>query len=155
MFSNCSQKFFVIAVAVIVAAMSVHQAEAAAPWFLIFHGKPLQDRIVLKIWHENQRLSLAVAEAINVSDRYLQDRPYIEMAYFWGPEWLSYPSDEASVKKLEPENGNQHGRFYPAYGAAEAVITFDKASGPLQRKITKDGLEILLKYGIPTRIDKR
>ena len=148
------RKLFILSVAVIVVASLGRQADAAAPWLVMFHGNLLQNRIVLKDWHENQRLTLSVAEAANVPDRDLQDRPYIEVAYFWGPDWVNYPSDEASLKKLEPQSGNQHGRFYPAYGDAEAIVTFEEASGPLKRKMTPAGLEILAKYGIPIRVAK-
>jgi hypothetical protein len=148
------RKLFILSIAVIVVASLGQQADAAAPWFVMFHGNLLQKRIVLTDWHENQRLMLSVAEAVTVADRDLQDRPYVDVAYFWGPDWVNYPTDEASVKKLEPQSGNQHGRFYPAYGAAEAIVTFEEASGPLQRKITPAGLEVLAKYGIPTRVGK-
>ena len=151
---NC-RTVFVFGVTMLFVAIAGYDAEAAAPWFVMFHGTLLQNRIVLMDWHENQRLTLSVAQAANISDRDLVDRPYIEVAYFWGPQWMSYPTDGTSLNKLEPQNGNQHGRFYPAYGAAEAVVTFDQASGPLKRKISQDGLEILTKYGIPARVDKR
>jgi hypothetical protein len=151
--SSC-RRLFVLGASLIAVAMLGQDADAAAPWFIIFHGNLLQDRIVLKDWHENQRLTLSVAEAANVPDRDLQDRPYIEVAYFWGPDWVNYPSDEASLNKLEPQAGNQHGRFYPAYGDAEAIVTFEEASGPLKRKMSPAGLEILAKYGIPIRVAK-
>ena len=152
---NSCRRSLVLIAALVGAVLLTQEVDAAAPWFVIFQGNLLQKRIVLTDWHENQRLMLSVAEAVNVSDRELQDRPYIEIAYFWGPDWVNYPRDEESLKKLEPQSGNQHGRFYPAYGAAEAIVTFEEASGPLQRKIHPAGLEILAKYGIPVRVAKR
>ncbi len=148
---HSGRRLIVLGRALIAIAIFVQEIDAAAPWFVIFHGNHLQKRIVLKDWHENQTLALSVAEAVNVSDRELQGRPYIDVAYFWGPDWAKYPSDEASLKKLEPKAGNQHGRFYPAHGGAEAIMTFNEASGPLRRSITPAGLEVLAKYGIPIR----
>ena len=146
----------VFALCLILLATWTYQAEAAAPWFLIFHGKPLQKQMVLSDWYQNQKLMLSITEVASISDRDLQERPYIEMAYFWGPEWARYLVDEGAIDKLQPQDGNQHGRFYPAYGNAEAVVTFDQipGSGPSKRRIKEEGLSILAKYGIPTRVEK-
>ena len=100
---------------------------------------------------------LSISAVASIRDADLQERPYIEMAYFWGPEWARYVVDGASMGKLQPKDGNQHGRFYPAYGNAEAVVTFDNipGSGPSKRRIKEEGLTIFRKYGIPTMLEKR
>src|SRR5438105_12622397 len=150
--AKCCRKLFLLCALVVVVAVGRGEAQGAAPWCVIVHGNLVQNNIVLADLFENQKLMLSIAELISIGDRDLRDRPYVDMSYFWGPEWMHYPNDERSLDKLEPKTGNQHGRFYPAYASREAVVTFDEASGPLRRKITKDGLEILAKYGIPIRV---
>jgi hypothetical protein len=129
-------------------------ADGAAPWFLMFHGNPLQKRIVLSDRYDNQRLMVAITEQARITDDELKDRPYIRMAYFWGPEWVP-STNRTAADKLKPEEGNQHGRFYPAYGNAEAIVTFDNipGSGPGKRRISADGLKILSKYQIVTSME--
>jgi hypothetical protein len=99
---------------------------------------------------------LSISEMASVNDADLRERPYVEMAYFWGREWAPDRIERSHTAKVEPQQANQHGRFYPAYGNAEALVTFDPVpgSGPSKRRITEEGLVILTKYGIPTRMEK-
>jgi len=118
----------------------------------MFNGNQLGKRIIIADWHENQKLMMSIREAATIEEGSLQDRPFIEMAYFWGPDWAHYVADGKSPEALRPEQGDQHGRFYPAYRDAEALVTLTEV-WPSNRRITQDGLNLLCKYGIPTRLE--
>jgi hypothetical protein len=78
----------------------------------------------------------------------LTNRPYIQIAYFWGPDFA--PNARNAGSALRIEEANQRGRFYPAHNGAEAVVTLNEVRE--LRGITSDGLALLRKYGIPIRL---
>lgn len=135
----------------------INPVYAAAPRLLMLYGKPLPKPIILDDWQENLKLMLAVTEASPISAEELKDRPYLKMAFFWGLEWDRYVKEGKPLDKLCPEDGNQHGRFYPAVGEAEAVFAFDNipGPGPLRRRVKAAGLKILERHGIKVRVEAR
>jgi hypothetical protein len=77
----------------------------------------------------------------------LNDRPFFELALFWGPGWNAYVNDGESLDKLSSEDG-QKGRLYPAFGGNPAVISF----GLTVKQIPQESLRFLERYGVPTRL---
>jgi hypothetical protein len=128
-------------VVVVISASSIH---AAAPWFVIFHGGSLKTSKTLSDWHENQRLMLAIRD--KAADAALQNRPYIEIAFFWGPDFA--PNRRNASAPLGIEDANQRGRFYPMHNGADPVVMLGQSD---KRSITSEGLAILEKYGIAVR----
>jgi hypothetical protein len=59
--------------------------------------------------------------------------------------------DGRPLAALRPEQANQHGRFYPAYGGRGAVLLLDAIPGPdiLARRADPHAAEVLLRHGIP------
>jgi hypothetical protein len=147
------RRLLVVSVSAFALMLWPYLVEGVAPWFLLFHGNALGKRVIMSDWQENQKLMLSIRDEATVKEGSLQGRPFIEMSYFWGPDWAHYVADGNSPDALGPEQGNQHGRFYPAFGDAKPLVTFDSATLPLNRRITQDGLNLLAKYGIPTRIE--
>ncbi len=132
----------------------------AAPWAIIFHGTMLRAPVTLADWHENHRFLLATpAPGTATAWAGLRERPYVEIALFWGPEWKHLAGSPDAVARLRPEQANQRAWFFPARGAAPAVIAYDPpvigAFAPsLQvRVVEHDGLELLTQRGVPVRLD--
>lgn len=98
---------------------------------------------------------LAIADEASVTPQALAERPYLELAFFWGPEWGRYVDGGGPLDALRPEQGNQHGRFYLAIGAAAPVFTFDSIPGPgtVIRRVEPQAVEILARHGIPTGLE--
>jgi hypothetical protein len=151
------RRLLVVSVSAFALMLCPYLVEGAAPWFLLFHGDTLGKRIVMSDWQENQKLMLSIRDEATVKEGSLRGRPFIEMAYFWGPDWAHYAANGKLPEALRPEQGNQRGRFYPSYGNAGAVVVIDYVPGVGRstRQITQEGLNLLAKYGIPARIEKK
>ena len=132
-------------------------AEAAAPRLLMVYGKQLPKSIVLSNWQENQRLMSAITEEAKVTPEELKGRPYFELAFFWGLEWVRYVDQGKPLAKLRPKQASQHGRFYPAVGDAGPVVVFKSlpGPGPLNRSVKLEGIEILARHAVPVRLDSQ
>lgn len=143
-------------VVLLVALARPFPAAAAAPRILLISGPPLSWPVILDDWEENLRLMGAISDAATLQPEALEGRPYLHLAYFWGPEWDTYIQAGKPAAALRPEDGNQHGRFYPATGDQPAIVTFDVIPGPGVpiRQITPDGLAILQRHGVPVRLDQ-
>ncbi|NOT59356.1 MAG: hypothetical protein HOP19_03925 [Acidobacteria bacterium] len=129
---------------------------AAAPWIIRISGDPLAKPIFMTDWHENQKLLVAVKQAADVSEESLAKRPHLKLALFWGPDWINYTKSGKTLEQLRHEDGNQFGRFFPAYRGAEAVFTLDSPApnhAPQRRRIDEDGLKLLKKYGLPLSLE--
>jgi hypothetical protein len=129
-------------------------AEAAAPRIIMFYGGNLPKPVVLHEWRENMEFMRAISHEAKVTAKYLEVRPYIIVALFWGQEWVRYGKDGDRLNRLRPEQANQHGRFYPAVANKRAIFVFNSVPGPwpLTREVEKEGTEILAKHGIPIRL---
>jgi hypothetical protein len=135
-----------MAVAVLlVAPLCVTPAEAAAPCLLIIYGGPLQKPALLS---DRGEIFKIFTSTPNEADLDLNERPFFELALFWGPVWNAYVNEGKPLDKLRPEDTDQKGRLYPAIGDKPAVIT----TGSMVKRIPSDGLRFLERSGLPTRL---
>lgn len=136
---------------VLAGILSVKPVEAAAPRLVMIYGKQLSKPIILADWQENSRLMSFIAEEAAVAPEELKGRPYLEVAFFSGLEWVRYVDQGKPLDKLRPKQANQHGRFYPAINGAGPVVTFKSlpSPGPLTRRVKPEGIEILARHGVP------
>jgi hypothetical protein len=119
--------------------------EAAAPRLLIVYGKPLQKPVLLDDAREIFKMFTSTPTETGVN---LNDRPFLELGMFWGPQWNDYINDGNPPDKLQPEDANQHGRLYPAFGDSPAFISFGSTGKP----IPAESLKFLEHSGIPARL---
>lgn len=131
-------------------------AGAAAPRIIMVTGPGLEEPVFLTKYSENLDLMVAfqrgqeIDEGRVVDPKELQRRPYLELWLFWGEnQWEPYVR-EGRVTELRREQANQYGRFYPTFGARDAVMNLDV---PGSRKATAKLLSILSGHGIPTRLE--
>jgi hypothetical protein len=136
-----------LAVTVLIVLMLavVSPLEAAAPRLLMVYGAHLQKPVLLSDWGEIFKMFTSTAAETNVN---LADRPFYELALFWGPEWNVYVNDGKPLDKLRPEDANQKGRFYPAFRDKPAVIS----AGPTVKQVPAESLRFLERSGIRTRV---
>ena len=137
--------------------LTVTPSQAAAPRFIMIYGASLKNSVILTDWYENLDFMYAISESADVTPEELAQRPFLELAYFWGPSWAAYADSGKSLKELKPEQANQNGRFYPAFGDARPVATFGFIPGPgsLIRHVNAKGLEILSRHDVPVRLETR
>ena len=141
-----------VVVLMLLAVAAVCPVEAAAPRLLIVHGKPLKKPVLLSDWGEIFKLITTSTESAGITSKELKDRPRMELAFFWGPDWVRYVDEGNRLDKLRPEDANQNGWFYPAFADAEAVIW---TNGSSISRVSEEGLKILARHGIPTRLDRK
>jgi len=135
-----------VAVAVsLVALLCVTRLEAAAPRLLMVYGASLQKPVLLSDWGEIFKMFTSTPAETDVN---LNDRPFFELALFWGPDWNAYVNDGKPLDMLLPEDANQKGRFYPAFGDNPAVIS----AGATLKRIPPESVRFLERYGIPARL---
>jgi hypothetical protein len=129
-------------------------AGAAAPRIVMVTGPGLDQPVFLTDYSENLDLMIAFQRGREIDEgrvldpKELQRRPYLELWLFWGEnQWEPYVR-EGRITELRREQANQHGRFYPAFGGRDAVMSLD---APGSRKATAKLLAIFARHGIPTR----
>ena len=144
-----------VAACALVALWLAPTAGAAAPRIIMVTGSSLDEPVFLTDHRENGDLMLAfqrgqeLEEGRIVEPKELQGRPYLELWLYWGDtQWEPYVSD-GLLTELRPEQANQYGRFYPAFGRRGAVMSLD---APGSRKATSKLLNILAGHGVPTRL---
>lgn len=144
----------ILPLAVLIGAIFAIPVYAAAPRLMMIYGGTLVRPIILSDWQENGRLLAAITEEVKVISEELAQRPNFQVALFWGPEWAQYMEEGNSPRTLRPEQANQHGRFYPAFGDGDPIFRFDSipGPGPLTRKVKPEGIEILSHYGVPVQV---
>jgi hypothetical protein len=108
---------------------SSSERPAAAPAIIIVHGRLLPDRVVMSDWQENHRFVSAIDLSTRVDGDVLDDRPFVALSLFWGPEWSHHPRTPEALARLRPEQANQHGRFYPAREDTSARVLMGPAIG--------------------------
>ena len=116
------------------------------------------NRVLLDDWEEHQALMLSLSDVAGTPAGDLEERPYLEVALFWGPAWQDYPRDTGALSRLSPSQANQHGRFYPAVGSDQgALFLFDDQTDRSivlrPRAVETPGINILRARGVPTRIE--
>ena len=140
---------------------------AAAPQYILFYGSELPHRIVLKgPGGDGGHFWASIHAPANVRPEALKDRPYISAAVYWTPPLFVRLLADSAPEHLSPANADVVGRFYPAVGDAEPVMVFDgspysfrpltptrpRSDTTLVQKVHNDGLAILDRVGILTRI---
>lgn len=150
--------FLLLSSVAVVSFLSVRMPALAAPEIILFHGSALSKPIITTGWEHNAVLMEAVTQVTSVSEDALKNRPFIDVAMFWGPDWYQYLVARKPVDVLKPEQANQHARIYPATATAPALFVFDD-HGPFgqsvirtgrARAITANGLAMLKKVGVLT-----
>lgn len=89
----------ILPAAVLLWILSALPAEAAWPRLLLVYGPPLTRPVVLADSQENETLMLAATDTATISGDQLKGRPYVRLAFFWGPEWAQYVSRAASIQR--------------------------------------------------------
>ena len=149
----------IVGVVVAAALMAVTSpVMAAGPRIMIVYGRPLARPVIFSNWGENEELMVSSNDSMSVTNVRLKGRPSLRMALFWGTEWVQYAKRHPSLAALRPGQANQFARFYPAYGAAPALLAFDAIPGPytsLIRRIGPAGIAVLARHGIPVRLPVR
>ncbi|GAC1689755.1 MAG: hypothetical protein NVS9B3_08340 [Gemmatimonadaceae bacterium] len=128
----------------------------SAPWLIIVDGPSLDHRVMMDDWSDNQQLLAGLGPAVSISDRGLRQRPRLRLSLFWEPRFLGLPP-HAALTTLAPDDADQTGYFYPAYGGAPAVVFIGKPrlfamAGGQRTRLLHAGdsaLEILRRYGVP------
>jgi hypothetical protein len=129
-------------------------AGAAAPRIIMVTGSTLEEPVLLTDHWENLDLMLAFQRGLELDEgrivdpKELRGRPYFGLWLYWGDtQWEPYVR-ERRLSELRREQANQYGRFYPAFGRRDAVISLVSAGS---RKATAKLLAIFAGHGIPTR----
>lgn len=127
---------------------------AAVPRIVLVTGPSLPVPVVLSDWGDNGQL-LSGDERSDLSPDDLIGRPFFDLWLFWGVEWDVYVAAGNPLDRLRPEQANQHARFFPAVGDAEALLTIDYIPGPGApvRGMIPEGLAVLAAHGVPVRLD--
>jgi hypothetical protein len=140
-----------------------------APQYVVFYSSELRQRVVLKgPAGDGARFWGSVQAPANVRVETLKGRPYFSAAVYWAPPLFVRLVADSAPERLSPANADLVGRFYPAVGDAESVMVFegDPMKGPqsviasqragsdttVVRRIHGDGLAILARIGVATRI---
>jgi hypothetical protein len=91
----------------------------------------------------------------------LKDRPYLNLALFWGTEWNQYVAEGKPLNQIKPEQAEStapigmnvsaaHGKFYPACADQPAVIWLNTI-----KRANDDALKLLSSFGVPVRAECR
>jgi hypothetical protein len=134
---------------------------AAAPWAIIAYGPLLGERVVIADWHENYRLMIAAPWPGTATDaRVFRGRARVEVALFWGPEWVHLARSRDAAARLRVDQANQRAWLFPARGDEAAVFVLDPpveadfATTLMARAVGPDGLAMLAAHGVPVRVDR-
>jgi hypothetical protein len=150
----------------------LNRTQAAGPIFVMVYGNLLSKPIIIDAGNEKlfERQGLVSIDGKVVDVSYtddfalddLKDRPYLDLALFWGSEWVQYHKDGKPLDQLKPEDAertlpppNSRGRFYPACGDRQAGIylyTGISARYTIKR-LSDDALKLLDGQGVPIRTD--
>ena len=134
-------------------------ATFAAPWAIIVHGSRLPSPIALADWTENQQLMLAMpGPGTPTPSQAFQGRPFVELAFFWGPDWEHLRGSPESVARLRPDQANQRGWLFLARGDQPAVVVLNPPALPAlattlrAQTVGPKGIAVLTKHGVPVRV---
>jgi len=107
------------------------------------------------------RITTGINERANQQPKALAARPFYDLALFCGLKWVHYMDDGRSLTTLTADEANQHARFYPAVGAAPAVVVFQDEPGEfganarrmgLIRAVDQMALDTFAKNGLRVRV---
>jgi hypothetical protein len=157
---RCTRCVSSLALVVIVVA-SVVSLDAAAPRLILISGPLLEHPVLIEDWDATSRIMAAINDRAVAESKALVDRPFDELALFWGLECVQYVNDGRPLAALKPAQANQHARFYPAAGAATALVVFRDEPGEmgenarrmgLVRSVEHMALDVFAKYGLRVRV---
>ena len=117
-------------------------AAAAAPNYILVSGPGLRRPVLLDDWPENLRLLISLVDARKLDVVALRGRPRFDLAMFWA--WSDLP------RPTRPRDANQHGVFYPAFGARPAIFRVLVSGDDSPRLAPPQALRILARHGVPT-----
>lgn len=98
---------------------SVH---AAFPRLIMFSGGPLKSPLVMTDWYAVAAFMQSLPAPGPIQESVLSGRPFMQVTLFWGPSWKAYMDEGRPISILKPDQGNAHGRFYPATTSSPAVF---------------------------------
>lgn len=155
---RCSPRLLMVLTTTVAGALALSlgaPVAAAAPRFIIASGTPLPQPILLDDWQENLALMGATVEddaLVAVGDAELATRPSVDLALFWDAAIWEPLVQQRGLGSLQPQDANQHARFYPAIGAAAPLFVgmADGVVGP--HGMGQRGLAVLARHGVPTRV---
>jgi len=123
----------------------------AAPEIMLFHGRGLARPVAVATWQENHTILLEGERRVNVdpagnrSALPLDQRPYLDIALFWGNWWRPIAQNRTALDTLRASRANQTGRYYPRHRGAAAQIVLNGVPRPL----SDSALAVLRRHGIP------
>jgi hypothetical protein len=156
--ARCASFLGVVAI-VLASGVSLN---AAAPRLILISGPLLKRPILIENWDQNARIMGGINDRVRAQSEVPVDRPFYELALFWGLEWVQYVNDGRPLAALKPEQATQHARFYPAFGAAPALVVFRDEPGEMGENarrmgLTRSGeqmaLDVFARYGLRVRMD--
>ena len=139
---------------------SAATANAAAPHIIIFYAEAVSKPLILA-GSENLEFMVSIDQESTILPEELKGRPFLKVAFFWGPKWLKYMAEGKPLEQLKAEDAEQRGRYYPATEESEeAMIIMDLlppylANQTRQRQVSEKGIEILKKYKVPVFLPRR
>ena len=156
--TRCASSLGVVAVVL----ASMVSLNAAAPRLILVSGPLLERPVLIEDWDDTSRIMAGINDRAVAQPEALVDRPFYELALFWGLEWVQYINDGRPLDALTPEQANQHARFYPAVGTAPALVVFKDERGEmgenarrmgLSRSVEQMALDVFVRNGLRVRMD--
>jgi len=100
---------------------------AAFPRLVMFSGGSLKSPVVVTDWQAIATFLQSMPAPTAIPEATLSGRPFFQVTMFWGPQWKAHMDEGKPVSALRPEQGNEHGRFYPATVTSAAVLVLTGA----------------------------
>jgi hypothetical protein len=97
-----SRCFGVSAILAVLLVLFGTTADAAYPRLLMVYGKSLAKPIVVENALDVVKVIEHTSDGTSVNG--LEDRPYLELALFWGNEWNRYMDEGKPSNQLRPED---------------------------------------------------
>jgi hypothetical protein len=157
-----STTFLLGLIAVVLA--SVTRLNAAAPRLILISGPLVARPVLIDDWNDTSRIMAGINDRAVAQSDALVDRPFYDLALFWGLEWVQYITDGRPLAALTPGQANQHARFYPAVGTAPALVVFRDEPGAmggaarrmgLIRSVEQMTLDVFARYGLRVRMESQ
>ena len=106
--------------ALVVFVLNSQPLQALGPTVMMFYGGTLKKPVFVTDADTAPFNDLLHPSSITVTD--LGDRPYLNVALFWGSKADPANNGRRTLAELTPEMAWQHGRFYPAAAGRPPVL---------------------------------
>jgi hypothetical protein len=123
--------------------------EAAGPRAMVVHGESLTTPIRIDLWKAG--VGVLSGPEYQGSEVDLEDRVYLQVGFFWGPEWSEFLDAGGSLQTLQLEQANWHGRLYPATSNDAPAVIY--ATGYGYRLLNPEAIEFLEQHSVPLAPD--